>query len=154
MRFTYEFEVFPSEGWFLAFPFGLEGGTQGHTMTEVVQMTAEWLEGEAQHALMSGSVLPPPTFGNTPIHPNGRILVVSVEASLDDIEAVSASDAAKLLGVSRPRVSQMLKTGQLIGWNVGRSVFVTRASIEARLAEKPSSGRPRKVSTLSKAVAL
>ena len=154
MRYTYEFELFPCEGWVLATPFDFEGGTQGVDVAEASAMAADWLQGEIRHLLMTNQSLPAPTFGNTPSQPDGRVLIVSVEATLDDIDAVSASEAASMLDVSRARVSQMLKSGQLQGWNVGRSVFVTSASIEARLEERPSPGRPRKLPSLSKAAAL
>lgn len=33
---VYEFEFFEDEGWVLALPFGLEGGTQGRDIAEAV----------------------------------------------------------------------------------------------------------------------
>lgn len=143
MLHVYEFEVFESEGWLLAFPYDLEGGTQGKTMREVAEMAANWLQGEMEHYEMAETRPPESTFGNKPEH-GGENMIVAVSVDLDAIETLAASDAAKILGVSRPRVSQMLKTGQLEGYSKGRATFVTKASVEARLLEKPRPGRPRK----------
>ncbi len=140
---VYEFEFFEDEGWVLAFPFGLEGGTQGRDAADAARMAADWLKGEVEHSLMCGTPLPPPTFGNAPAH-GGTIGVVGVEASLEAIDTVLASEAADMLGVSRGRVSQMLASGRLEGFRKGRSTFVTRASVQARLAEAPKCGRPRR----------
>lgn len=140
---VYEFEFFEDEGWVLAFPFGLEGGTQGRDMAQAVRMAADWLKGEVEHSLMNGMPLPSPTFGNTAEH-GGTIGVVGVETSLEAIDTVLASEAAEMLGVSRGRVSQMLAAGQLEGFRRGRATFVTRESVKARLAEAPKAGRPHR----------
>lgn len=43
MFHLYEFEVFMDEGWYLALPYDLEGGTQGKTFEEACEMAADWL---------------------------------------------------------------------------------------------------------------
>lgn len=143
MLHVYEFEVFEDEGWLLAFPYDLEGGTQGKTMREVAEMAADWLQGEMEHRALKDIPFPEPTFGNKPRH-GGENMIVAVNAGLDTVETVTAGEAAEMLGVSRPRVSQMLKTGQLEGHSKGRATLVTVASVKARLDEKPRPGRPRK----------
>lgn len=92
---------------------------------------------------MHGAQLPAPTFDNAPKH-GGHVGVVAVETSLEAVDCVTASEAAEMLGVSRGRVSQMLAAGQLEGWRRGASTFVTRASVHARLTERPHPGRPCK----------
>lgn len=144
MLHVYEFEVFQADdGWMLAFPFDMEGGTQGKDFKEACEMAADWLQGEMEHRAMAGLPFPEATFGNEPEN-GGKVVIVAVNAGLDTVETVSASEAAEELGVSRSRVSQMLKTGQLQGYPKGRATFVTRASLDARLAEKPTVGRPKK----------
>ena len=144
MLHVYEFELFEDEGLILAFPFDFDGGTQGSTIAEATEMAADWLKLEIEHRLMNGEVVPEATLGHEPMREGGRILLVAVEASLDTVPAVTASEAAELLGVSRARVSQMLKTGQLKGFRRGRDSFITRYSVDARLREKPKAGRPKK----------
>lgn len=140
---VYEFELFEEDGMVLAFPFDLEGGTEGRGWKDAAEMAADWLKGELEHMLMVGQEPPEATFGHVPEHNGGRVAIVAVEADLSKVEAVSAAKAAEMLGVSRPRVSQMLKSGQLEGWRDGRDTMVTVASIEARLSERPRAGRPK-----------
>ena len=141
MFHVYEFEVFESEGWFVALPFGLDGGTQGSSYSEVCALTADWLRMTCEHLEMSGQAFPQATFGNKPRH-GGQIMIVGVDASLDKVRKVSASDAARMLGVSPGRVSQLLGAAQLEGWREGNRTWVTLDSVEARLAEAPKAGRP------------
>ena len=42
-----------------------------------------------------------------------------------------------MLGVSRPRITQMIKSGRLKGYTKGHATFVTRASVEERLLHPP-----------------
>ena len=143
MLAVYEFELFEDEGWVLAFPYDMDGGTQGADLKEACEMAADWLKGEVEHRMMAGLALPEATFGNDPRH-GGRNAIVAVDADLDSVPTVSASDAAEMLGVSRPRVSQMLSSGTLEGYRKGRATFVTLDSVNARLAESPKAGRPHK----------
>lgn len=129
-----EFELFESEGYVLAFPFDLEGGTQGETFVEAAEMAADWLKSEAEWWLMTGQTPPDPSFGNEPQH-GGRIVLIGVEVSLASISSMSASEAAVALGVSRPRITQMLASGALVGWRDGRNTRITIESVSARLAE-------------------
>ena len=117
MQYTYEFEMWRGEFAWIAAPFDLAGITQGE-------------------------IPPKATFGHEPSH-GGVRLVVSVDATLDDIEKVSAAQAAELLGVSRSRVTAMLHSGLLEGWKDGRNTWVTKASIDARLASPTPAGRPK-----------
>lgn len=146
MLAVYEFELFEDDGFVLAFPFDMEGGTQGCDVKEASEMAADWLKSELEHRLMTGEPFPEATFGNEPQH-DGRIAIVAVDADVDTVETVAASDAAEMLGVSRPRVSQMLANGMLVGYRKGRGTFVTLESVKARLSENPKAGRPRKITT-------
>ncbi len=142
MFYTYEFEVFESDGLLIAAPYDMDGGSQGENWQDLGDMVADWLRGEINYRLMRGIELPAHTFGNTP-RAGGVNIVVSVQAGLDTVEHVTAADAARMLGVSPGRVSQMLSSGQLIGWRDGHSSYVTRDSVEARLDSTPRAGRPR-----------
>lgn len=142
MLHVYEFEVFESEGWFLALPFDMDGGTQGATFAEACEMAADWLKTMGEHWAMAGEDAPEATFGNEPEH-GGKTVIVAVDAGIDTVKAVSASEAADMLGVSRPRVSQMIKANQLVGFRKGRDTLVTLDSVNARLSDKPKSGRPK-----------
>ena len=140
---VYEFEVFQEGGWYLACPYDFEGGTQGETFDELCEMTADWLKVMLEDCAIRGVEPPAATFGNEPRH-GGRIMLVGVEASRETVRRVSASEAARMLGVTPGRVTQMLDVGRLEGWREGARTWVTVDSIEARLEEHPKAGRPRK----------
>lgn len=148
MLYVYEFELFTGQdGWIIARPFDFEGATQGADVAEASEMAADWLRTEIEYRLMDSRDIPEATLGHEPARKNGRNLLVAVEASLDGIPAVPASEAAKILGVSRARVSQMRKACLLQGFRKGRDTFITKDSIDARLREKPKAGRPKKGTT-------
>ena len=57
---------------------------------------------------------------------------------------MTAADAARMLSVSTARVAQMCASGKLASWKDGSKRMVARRSVEARLAEAPGPGRPKK----------
>lgn len=58
---------------------------------------------------------------------------------------VSAAEAARMLGVSPGRVSQLISSGRLVAERLAGRTNVTLASIEAYQASPRTAGRPRKV---------
>ncbi|MBM6775110.1 helix-turn-helix domain-containing protein [Olsenella profusa] len=138
-----EFELVETECVVLAVPHGLEGGTEGSDPRDASMMAAEWLRGEAEHWLMAGTEPPELPIGLPPAH-GGTVILIGVDVSLEAIDTVTASEAARALGVSRPRITQMIRSGRLEGYTKGHATFVTRASVEARLVDPPHPGRPRK----------
>ena len=151
MLHVHEFEVFEEDGLLVALPFDFEGGTQGMDTREVAEMAADWLKTEIEQRIINGEEIPSETLGHEPEHDGGRILIVAVDASLDTVDAVSASEAARMLGVTNGRVSQMVKAGQLQGFKRGRDAYVTLASGEQRISESPKAGRPKLISESSEA---
>jgi len=141
--YIYEFEIFKSEGYFIAYPFGMEGATQGKDMQEAVEMAADWLRTDIQYRIMHDVPIPKPTYENEP-REGGSIIAVAIEAGLDTIRRVSASEAARLLGVTPARVNHMIRDGLLESYKDGYNVWVTMDSIEARLREPHKAGRPKK----------
>lgn len=138
-----EFELFEDEDMVLALPFELEGGTEGYDFQDAAAMAADWLRAEAEHWLMSGTEPPKLGLSHASRH-GGQVVIIGVSVSLEAIDTVTASEAAELLGVSRPRITQMIKAGRLEGYTKGHATFVTRASVEARLVERPRPSRPRR----------
>lgn len=143
MRYVFECELFKGEQQWCVFPFGLPGATQGESLQDACESAADSLQEVVRDMLMHGEQVPAPTFGNELEH-GGERLVVSFDASLDDVRKVSAAQAARMLGVSRSRVTALVKSRLLDGWTEGRNSWVTLDSIEARLADAPSAGRPAK----------
>lgn len=67
---------------------------------------------------------------------HGVTKMVCVDADLSRVPSVSATEAAERLGVSRPRVTQMVESGRLMGWRDGRNAHVSLDSLNARLAKR------------------
>ena len=140
-----EFEFVQDGDYILCWPFfpGRVDGTQGKDFDDAVEMAADWLKTIALDHLMKGDEVPKIPLGNQPKR-GGGIVVVAVEASLGDVPAITAAEAAGLLGVSTARVTQLAKAGALDSWKVGRTRMVSLESVQLRLAEERKAGRPKK----------
>lgn len=144
--YVYEMELFPDvSGSVVAYPCDelLEGSTSGDDFADAVEYAADWLRMTLEGYLMRNEQVPKAEFGHAPQHPGGRIVVFAVEASLECIPAVTAAEAARILGVSTARVAQMCAAQRLESWKEGSGRMVTLDSIHARLEEQPKAGRPR-----------
>jgi len=148
MLHVYEFEIVEQDGFFLVFPYDLEGGTQGLSFHDACEMAADWLQAEMEYRDMRREPFPVATFGNKPRY-GGQNVILGVVAGRDTVNKVSAAKAAKMLGVTPGRVTQMIAANQLTAFkdDDGVHTWVTVDSIEARIAENPKAGRPRKVAT-------
>lgn len=143
MLHVYEFEIFEGECGLLAFPYDMDGGTQGEDFKEACENAADWLQTEMEHRAMRGFPFPEATFGNEPRH-GGRNIVVAVSAGIETIPRMTAAAAARKLGVTAGRVSQMVASGQLETFEFDGRTWVAQHSVDARLADAPKAGRPRK----------
>lgn len=149
MLYLREFEITEPDnnGLCAALPFGLPGATQGAGFDEAMEMAADWLYHTIQDDLIRGEEIPEPHFGNEPEH-GGKVMTIAVDVDLARADAVTAADAARILGVSTARVAQMCEKGQLTSWKDGSRRMVLRDSVNARLADAPKAGRPRKAATV------
>lgn len=139
-----EFELFKDGDMWLAMPLGMLGGTEGHNHEEAIEMACDWLRMMAEHAEIRGIELSEQKPG-LPLEHGGERLIVCVQTGRELIDTVSASEAANMLGISRARVSVLVKNLKLEGWHDGRNVRVTRESVLARLrGPKAVGGRPKK----------
>lgn len=145
MLYLREFEITEPDanGLCAALPFGLPGATQGEGFGEAMEMAADWLYRTIQDALIDGEDIPEPHFGNEPEN-GGKVVTVAVDVDLSRADAVTAADAARILGVSSARVAQMCDKGLLTSWKDGPKRMVLRDSVNARLADAPKAGRPKK----------
>lgn len=148
MLYTMEFEIFEEEGGYVALPLGCDGATEGDTFDEAVEMAADWLRTMVLDALAMGHTPPCSGFGHSPAH-SGKVVAIAVEASLSDVPAMSAAEAAAELGISTARVAQLCRDGLLDSWKVGPARMVSRDSVAYRKACPPSAGRPRHETALA-----
>lgn len=141
MQRTYEFEVFESDGLFVALPFDMDGGTQGETRSECYEMAAEWLRMCMEDAEMHGRPMPVATFGNAPRY-GGKVVEFSVVAGIETVRRMSKADAARFLCVSAGRVTQLIQDGKLEVFSYSGREWVTEESVQARREDPPRPGRP------------
>ena len=141
--YVYEFEFFESNGYVDAVPCDdLGEGTFGEDLEDALESAADWLKCVIDTANIQGTELPHPVFGHEPVR-GGKVIALALVRELGDIPAMTAAEAAKELGVSTARVAQLCAAGLLVSWKDGSRRMVTRDSVEARKAEKPTAGRPR-----------
>ena len=143
MFYLREFEFYANGEYTVAEPFDLGAGTFGEDLEDEIESAADYMRSVIEDMLINEKVIPEPTFGNQPAH-DGKVIVLAVDCDLSKIDAVTAADAARMLGVSRARVAQMCEHGQLQSWKEGAKRLITRDSVNARMEEQPKAGRPRK----------
>lgn len=142
---VYEFEfVHDDDGWYEVYPFDMGGGTQGEDFADACDMAADWLKCVIEEHEISEKPMPKATFGNTPRYENSKIVVIGVSAGRETIPKLSAADAARRLGVTPARVSQMVKGHVITGWREGTRTWVDLESLENYTKRRRSAGRPKK----------
>ena len=143
MIYIREFEFYESDGCMLACPCDMEGGTFGDSLEDAVQSATDWLRETITDSLVRDEAASGGKLGHAPRF-GGRVIAVAVDCDLSRVDAVTAADAARMLGVSTARIAQMCESGRLTSWKQGTRRMVMRSSVEARMAESPKAGRPRK----------
>ena len=71
------------------------------------------------------------------------VVALAVSRELSNIPAMTAADAARELGVSTARVTQLANAELLDSWKEGSRRMVSKASVKARLEDAPKAGRPK-----------
>lgn len=140
-----EFEFVEDGDMVLAWPFwpGYAAGTEGCGLEDAVAMAADWLRTMVLDCLAKGEAVPACGFGHEPER-GGKVIAVAIEADLSEVPAMTAAEAARTLGISTARVAQLCKAGQLDSWKVGGTRMVSKESVDTRLDEGATAGRPRK----------
>lgn len=156
---VYEFEVVPDvkDGGYLALPFDFSGGTEADTLEDLADMATDLLRIKLEHLYINGKPAPKATFGNEPRYDGGRIMLVPAHEPALTIRKTTPSDAARLIGVSPARVTQLVKQGMLESFvdEFGKR-WITLNSVEARIEDCRSWQRMKKspAASLAKAAAL
>lgn len=144
MVYTYEAGIEYSEEdetWYVEFEQFPGAFTNGDTVEDAAKAASEVLSLFVAEYLDEDIPLPKPSFHEPPR------AIISVDVT-DEFRAVSkcvtVTEAAEMLEVSPGRVSQLLSSGGLEPYMHGNTRLVTIASLNARKAAKPSTGRPKK----------
>ncbi len=131
MLYLYEIEIFKDDDYYIAVPFDFEGATEGFSKQECLEMAADLLTSEIQHRLMHRDNLPEPTIDNSPQY-DGKIYSLVIDTSIGAIPRMLKSEAARTLGISQGRVTQLVKSGKLETFSYQGREYVTKASVDAR----------------------
>ena len=131
MLYLYEIEIFKDDDYYIAVPFDFEGATEGFSKQECLEMAADLLTSEIQHRLMHRDNLPEPTIDNSPQY-EGKIYLLAIDTGIGAIPRMLKSEAARTLGISQGRVTQLVKSGKLETFSYQGREYVTKASVDAR----------------------
>ena len=131
MLYLYEIEIFKDDDYYIAVPFDFEGATEGFSKQECLEMAADLLTSEIQHRLMHRDNLPEPTIDNSPQY-EGKIYSLAIDTGIGAIPRMLKSEAARALGISQWRVTQLVKSGKLETFSYQGREYVTKASVDAR----------------------
>lgn len=116
---------------------------QGATFMDAIESISNGLE--THLAAMADYGMPVPQAGPV-ASDDGEVVYVYADtdaASLGE-PSVSAAEAARILGVTPGRVSQLLREGRLTGERTIDGTNIAVASIEAYQSSRRGAGRPRK----------
>lgn len=115
---------------------------QGSTAIEAIESVAGGLETHLSALAECGMSIPEATAIEST---DGQ--VIYVYANTDDFllgePCVSAAEAARMIGVTPGRVSQLIKAEKLIAKRMADGTRVTVKSVEAYMATPRRAGRPR-----------
>ena len=137
-----EFEFFESENCIVVFPCEGLGATQGEDLQDAIEFAADWLYWTVIYDMINEKPIEKFELGHEPQH-GGIVIPVAVDCSLARVEAFTAAETARILGVSPARVTQMCESGQLTSWKEGSRRMVLKESVDNRLIEQPGPGRPK-----------
>lgn len=141
-----EFEFYASDGYIIASPCDMDGGTFGDDLDDAIESAADWLFETATCDMAAGRDTQGGTFGHEPQN-GGKIIALAVSADLREVEAVTAADAARMLDISTARVSQMCADGVLPSWIQGTHRMIRLDSVKSRMDKHPRAGRPKSLTT-------
>lgn len=94
---------------------GWGGATFGDNLEDAGESAADWLTCMVDDCLMNRRELPPVELGHEPQR-GGMVVALAVPRELSNIPAMTAADAARELGVSTARVTQLANAGLLDSW--------------------------------------
>jgi excisionase family DNA binding protein len=144
-RYVYEVELVPDgDGYSVKAPDFDAYITYGATETEALIEADDALKTYVAALLKFGDPVPNPVFGHQASE-GGKVIALSFETDAGYIiEEVPASKAAEILGVSRSRVSHLIRDGVLQAQRVAGETRVSVDSLNAYKDSPRQPGRPRK----------
>lgn len=143
MHYTYEWEIYrDGEGWNVEPAADFNHIVHAKERDEAIKEAADWLQAEILRCLLLGKPVPEATRNCEPSHEGGQIFISTVGIDLGMMR-VQSNVAANVLGTTRGRITQLLDSGELLGYKDGRDTYIMLDSLQARLKNRPKRGRPR-----------
>lgn len=122
---------------------------QGDNFMAAVESISDGVETHLAALESDGADIPPPA--GTVTAADGTVVYVYADPDTFQIElmeeSVSAAEAARMLGVSASRVSQLIASSWFIAVRTAKGMRVAMRSIEALNASPRSDSRPKKAVT-------
>lgn len=139
MRFTYEALLcIDDEGVYHAHLPDIEScWASADSYGEVIDALAAILEEYLEATLAAGDEAPPAQYDHRVYEGFFPVLLCVHARECTSSDVVSAAEAARMLGVSRPRVTVLVQKGMLHGYRKGRNLLVSLQSIYDRLRYYP-----------------
>lgn len=78
MIYVREFEFYSSDGYVLAVPCDMSGGTFGATLEDAAESAADWLFETIADRLITGKAIPGGKLGHEPVH-SGKVIAIAVK---------------------------------------------------------------------------
>lgn len=140
MVYVHEFELYTTQDGHqhMVVPLGHEQDARPISdVDEALEVASKWLVEKVDDVLARRRVPEPVAFGGVPSH-DGHVFMLGVNRNLTSIPAVTAADAAAILGISRSRVTQLCAAGTLENWKEGAHRMVSLRSLESRISARSS----------------
>jgi predicted RNase H-like HicB family nuclease len=144
MKVIYEAVLSPWKDLYEArFPSWDDATTQGSSYIDAIEMAADFLRGLVIDALAAGEDLPARDFSSN-LGDHEQSVVLALDISSSDLEWIPSEEAAYILGITPGRVRALANTGKLPTEKRGRDLYVSRTAVEARKANPPRRGKPKR----------
>ena len=127
--------------WYVSFEQFDGAFTDAETVGDAAIAATEVLTLYVTEYLEQGWELPAPTFHEPPF----SVVCIEVdERTIELTKCLTYGQATEELGISQPRVSQLVKSGRLEAREFDGKKMVTIASVNARKANPPAPHRPKR----------
>jgi len=146
MRYAYGFEFVEDkeDGGYIVYLPAFDAATQGDNMQDAIIMASDLLRFMIEDHILRGEQLPDPDLGLKP-QKGGIVIAVVSDVDLQASEDfITATEAAKVLGVTAPRISHMIRDGLLHGYRDAGATLITLDSVNAQKDSPRKAGRPHK----------
>lgn len=109
---------------------------------EALAFAAEEIKSEISRLLLADEPIPQ-SKDLDPRDSDESVATLALEVDLPEEELFTVEQTMRILNVTQPRVSHLIRDGKLVAIKRGRKNHITKASLESYLRTPRTSGRPR-----------